>query len=66
MVPTTQPEDIAQYSIRVAEAWKIGRGKVAGSGTGGAAGKPQRVDDGVILLVAKNDRKNCELKWVMA
>jgi uncharacterized protein len=42
IVPTTQPESIEQYSIRVAEQWKIGR---------------QRVDDGVILLVAKNDRE---------
>lgn len=42
IVPTTEPEDIAQYGIRVAEAWKTGRTKE---------------DDGVILLVAKNDRK---------
>ena len=42
IVPTTEPEDIAQYGIRVAEAWKTGRAKQ---------------DDGVILLVAKNDRK---------
>ena len=42
IVPTTQPEDIAQFGIRVAEAWKIGR---------------KRVDDGVILIVAKEDRK---------
>jgi len=42
IVPTTQPESIEQFSIRVAEAWKIGR---------------QKVDDGAILLVAKNDRK---------
>lgn len=42
MVPTTEPEDIAQYGIRVAETWKAGRAKE---------------DDGVILLVAKNDRK---------
>ena len=42
IVPTTEPEDIAQYGIRVAEAWKSGRAKE---------------DDGVILLVAKNDRK---------
>lgn len=42
IVPTTQPEDIAQYSLRVAEAWKIGRDKE---------------DDGVIILLAKNDRK---------
>lgn len=41
IVPTTQPETIEQYSIRVAEQWKIGR---------------KNVDDGVILLVAKNDR----------
>ena len=42
MLPTTEPETIEQYSIRVADAWKIGRA---------------RVDDGVILVVAKNDRK---------
>lgn len=42
MVPTVQPEAIEQYSIRVAEAWKIGR---------------KKVNDGLILLVAKNDRK---------
>lgn len=41
MVPTTTPETIEQFSIRVAEAWKIGR-----KGT----------DDGVILVVAKEDR----------
>lgn len=42
MVPGTKPEAIEQFSIRVAEAWKIGR-------------KGQ--DDGVILLVAKDERK---------
>jgi uncharacterized protein len=42
MVPTTAPETIEQYSIRVAEAWKIGR---------------KKVDDGAILLIAKDDRK---------
>ncbi|MGN6520430.1 MAG: TPM domain-containing protein [Dokdonella sp.] len=42
IVPTTQPEDIAQYGIRVGEAWKLGR-----KGT----------DDGVILIVAKDDRR---------
>lgn len=42
LVPTTQPEDIFSYAIRVAQAWKIGR-KAEG--------------DGVLLLVAKNDRK---------
>ncbi|MGR8952832.1 MAG: TPM domain-containing protein, partial [Gammaproteobacteria bacterium] len=42
IVPTTQPEDIAQFGIRVADAWKIGR---------------EKVDDGVILIVARNDRR---------
>jgi len=42
MVPSTQPEDIAAYGIRVADAWKLGR-----KGT----------DDGVILIVAKADRR---------
>ncbi len=42
LVPTTQPEDIAQYSIRVVDQWKIGR---------------EKSDDGVLVLVAKNDRK---------
>jgi uncharacterized protein len=41
LVPTTSPETIEQFAIRVAEQWKIGR---------------QRVDDGAILVVAKNDR----------
>lgn len=41
MLFTTEPEDIAQFGIRLAEAWKVGR-----------AGP----DDGVILIVAKNDR----------
>jgi uncharacterized protein len=42
IVPTTQPEAVEQYSIRVAEAWKLGR---------------KGVDDGVLLLVAKQDRE---------
>jgi uncharacterized protein len=42
IVPSTQPEPIEAYSIRVAEGWKIGR-------------KGQ--DNGVLLVVAKNDRK---------
>jgi uncharacterized protein len=42
IVPTTRPEAIEQYSIRVAEAWKLGR---------------KGVDDGVLLLVAKDDRE---------
>jgi uncharacterized protein len=41
LVPTTQPEAIEQYSIRVVEAWKLGR---------------RGTDDGVLLLVAKDDR----------
>jgi len=41
LVPTTQPEAIEQYSIRVVEQWKLGR---------------KGVDDGVLLLVAKEDR----------
>ena len=41
ILPTTEPETIEQYSIRVAEAWKLGR---------------KKIDDGVILIVAKNDR----------
>jgi len=42
IVPTTQPETIEQYSIRVVEQWQLGR-------KGG--------DDGVLLLVAKDDHK---------
>ncbi len=42
IVPTTAPETIEQYSIRVAEAWKIGR---------------KKIDDGALLVVAKDDRK---------
>lgn len=41
IVPTTQPEAIEQYGIRVVEAWKLGR---------------KNVDDGALLLVAKDDR----------
>lgn len=40
IVPTTQPEEIEQFSYRVADAWKLGR---------------KGVDDGVLLTVAKND-----------
>ncbi|MBC5784134.1 YgcG family protein [Ramlibacter sp. USB13] len=42
LVPTTQPEDIASYANRVANAWKIGR---------------KDVGDGIVVIVAKNDRK---------
>ena len=41
IVPTTQPETIEQYSIRVADAWKLGR---------------KGIDDGAVLLIAKQDR----------
>ena len=42
IVPTTQPETIEQYSIRVVEQWKPGRKTIA---------------DGVLLLIAKADRR---------
>jgi uncharacterized protein len=42
IVPTTAPEAIEQYSIRVAEAWKVGR---------------KKIDDGAILVVAKDDHR---------
>lgn len=42
MVPTTAPEDIASFANRVGNAWKIGR---------------RDVGDGVLVIVAKNDRK---------
>ncbi len=41
ILPTTAPESIEQYGIRVADRWRIGR---------------SRVDDGAILIVAKDDR----------
>lgn len=41
LVPTTQPETIEQYSIRVTDAWKLRR---------------EGVDAGVLLLAAKQDR----------
>jgi uncharacterized protein len=41
IVPTTDGESIEQFSIRVAEAWKIGR---------------KKIDDGALLVIAKNDR----------
>lgn len=42
IVPTTQPEDIAQYTTRVFDQWAVGR---------------KGVDDGVLLVVAKQDRR---------
>ena len=41
IVPTVEPDTIEQYALRVAEQWKLGR---------------KKVDDGAILVVAKNDR----------
>lgn len=41
IVPTISPEGIEQFALRVAERWKLGR---------------KKVDDGAILVVAKNDR----------
>lgn len=40
LIPTTQPETIEQYALRVAEQWKLGR---------------KKIDDGAILVVAKDD-----------
>jgi uncharacterized protein len=42
MVPSVQPESIEEYAVRVFEQWKLGR---------------KGVDDGVLLIIAKNDRK---------
>src|SRR5574341_74040 len=42
LVPTTQPETVEHYAVRVFEQWNLGR---------------KGVDDGVLLLVAKNDRR---------
>ncbi|UII33972.1 YgcG family protein [Fulvivirga ulvae] len=42
IVSTTEPEPIEDYGIRVAEKWELGR---------------KDIDDGVILLIAKNDRR---------
>jgi len=41
IVPSTAPETIEQYALRVAERWKPGR---------------KNVDDGALLVVAKDDR----------
>jgi uncharacterized protein len=42
LVPTTRPETVEQYAIRVGETWKIGR---------------KSIDDGAIIVVAKNERE---------
>jgi len=41
IISSTAPETIEQYSMRVVEQWKLGR---------------KRVDDGALLIVAKDDR----------
>jgi uncharacterized protein len=41
IIPSTSPETIEQYALRVAEKWKPGR---------------KNVDDGALLVVAKDDR----------
>lgn len=41
IIPSTMPETIEQYALRVVEQWKPGR---------------KKVDDGALLIVAKNDR----------
>jgi uncharacterized protein len=42
IVPSTKPDEIEQFSIRVVDTWKIGR---------------KGIDDGALLLVAVNDRR---------
>ncbi len=42
IVPSVKPESVTEYALRVVEAWKLGR---------------KGIDDGVLLLVAKEDRK---------
>ena len=42
VVPTTLPEDIAQYAVRVYDQWRLGR---------------EDVDDGLLLVVAVDDRR---------
>jgi len=42
VLPTTKPETIEQFAVRVQEEWKLGR---------------KGVDDGVLLVVAKDDHK---------
>ncbi len=41
IVPTTAPEAIEPFALRVADQWKLGR---------------KKVDDGAILVIAKDDR----------
>jgi uncharacterized protein len=45
--PAPRPEEIEQYGIRVAEQWKLGR---------------KGVDDGLILIVAKDDQAQSRIE----
>jgi uncharacterized protein len=49
MVPTTQPEAIEAYSIRVAEAWKLGK---------------KGVDNGALLLIAEGRSQDAHRGWL--
>ena len=42
LVPTTKPETAAEFAVRVQESWKLGR---------------KDVDDGVLMVIAKDDRE---------
>ncbi|HKX38199.1 MAG TPA: YgcG family protein, partial [Burkholderiales bacterium] len=42
LVPTTKPEPVQMFAVRVQESWKLGR---------------KGVDDGVLLAIAKDDRE---------
>ncbi len=42
VLPTTRPEAVEQYALRVAEVWKLGR---------------EGIDDGALLLIALDDRE---------
>src|SRR5512147_303303 len=42
LLPTTKPETIEQFGIRIAEEWQLGR---------------KGVDDGALLLIAKDDHR---------
>ncbi|HZX79960.1 MAG TPA: TPM domain-containing protein [Lysobacter sp.] len=42
MVPTTRPEEIEEYAVRAFEQHRLGR---------------QKVDDGVLVVIAKDDRR---------
>lgn len=42
LVPSTQPETIEQYGIRVVDTWKLGR---------------KGIDDGILVLMATQDRE---------